>query len=72
MANQVTITAKAGPAIQATAVVITGVTAINYNFGNQTISVFVSTTPTPQIYDLTGVTTITTTVSGSNYTVAIS
>jgi hypothetical protein len=72
MANQVTITAKAGPAIQATAAVITNVTGITYNFTSGTVAIAVTGVPNPLIYELTAATTITTTVSGSNYTVAIS
>jgi hypothetical protein len=72
MANTVTITAKDGPAVQSTAVLITNVTSILYDWFHNTVSIFTSGPLSPYVYELTGVATITTTVSGGNNNVTIS
>ncbi len=72
MENTVTITAKDGPGIQSTGVLITNVTSILYDWIHNTVSIFATGPLSPYIYELTGVTAITTTISGGNKTVTIS
>jgi hypothetical protein len=67
-----TITAKTGPAAQLTATVFTDVTAYQINVANQTIVVNRSSIPNPEIFDLTGVTTITDTITSTNHAVVVS
>lgn len=70
MSNTATVTAKTGPAIQDTAIVLTNVTQIIYNFAAMVVQI--TSNGLIKDYDLTGVTTITTSISGSSFTVTIS
>ena len=73
MASQVTVTAKTGPAKQNTAIVLGNVTNINFDLARRVVQVFQSTTSgNVKEYDLAGVTTVTFTISGVNYTMVIS
>lgn len=70
MAGTATITAKIGPAITATAVVLTGVSFFSIDTDREVLTV-VSNARTIQ-YEIAAATTITCTVSGSTYTLTIS
>jgi len=70
MASTVTITAKIGPAIQATSLVLTGVTSVNYDLEKRVLEINQGGKIT--IYDLVGVTTVTFSISGANYTITVS
>lgn len=73
MASQVTVTAKTGPALQATAMVLGDVQNINFDLARRVVQVFQPVLNTqPKEFDLTGVTTITFSISGANYTMVIS
>jgi hypothetical protein len=72
MPSQLTVTAKTGPAVQATATVLADVSGINFNLNNRVVQVAQNNGANIKEYDLVGVTTVTFTVSGSNYTMVIS
>jgi len=67
--SQVTVTAKAGPGLTVTAQVITDVISFNFDTVNELLTV--TTLKGINNYDITAVTTITLTVSGSNYTLTL-
>lgn len=71
MANQVTVTAKTGPAVQATATVLTNVNNMNFDLKGMVVQVFREGKQYKE-FDLYGVTTVTFTISGSTYTMVIS
>lgn len=70
MPNQLTVTAKTGPAIQSTAQVLLAVSDIKYDFVRQVVTV--TSNGVAKEYDLTGVTTLTLTLSAGNYTLVLS
>lgn len=70
MANSVTITAKTGPNVTNTATVFSNVTSINYDFAGLTVTVY-NDNVSPHNFSLSGVTGITTAVSGTAFTVTI-
>jgi hypothetical protein len=70
MANSATVTAKTGPAIQATALSLTGVTGINFDLSAGVV--FINQGSKVNQFQLTGSNTITLTASGSAYTLTIS
>lgn len=70
MPSQVTITAKTGPAIQVTSQVITNVTDINFDLVHRELDIITSDGIIHE-FDLVGVTGVTFTISGANYTIAI-
>lgn len=72
MPNQITVTAKSGPAIQSTAQVIPNVTSVNFDINRRVLFVAVSDPQGNREFDLTGVTTATITIAASGYTLAIS
>jgi hypothetical protein len=75
MASQVTVTAKAGPALQATSLVLGAVTYIIFDLVARVVQVGQGSQPTNGPYkefDLVGVTTVEFTISGANYTMTIS
>lgn len=72
MASQLTVTAKTGPAVQNTALVLSDVTNINFDLVGRVVQVFQNSTGKIKEYDLVGVTTVTFTISGSSYTMVIS
>jgi hypothetical protein len=73
MPSQLTVTAKSGPALQTTAGVILNVIEYRVDLVNRVILVRTTDQPTRWLeYELVGVTTFTTTVSGANYTLVIS
>jgi hypothetical protein len=69
-----TITAKAGPNITNTAVVLSGITAYSVDIARQVLQFYQGSqlTGPAKEFDLTGVTTFTTTISGGNFTITIS
>lgn len=75
MPSQVTVTAKTGPGLQNTAVVLPNVTNINFDLIAREVQVLhkdPSGEPQDKEYDLVGVTTVTFSISGANYTITIS
>ena len=66
-----TVTAKTGPASQITTLVFQNVTSINFNYVAQSAEIIYNN-GLREFIDLSGVTTITTGISGSNYTITIS
>lgn len=70
MPSQVTVTAKTGPAVQATALIITEVTNMNFDLVKRVLQVFQGSTV--KEFDLSTVTTTTFTISGVNYTMVVS
>jgi len=70
MASTVTITAKIGPAIQVTSLVLTGVTSVNWDLDKRVLEI--NCGGVIKIYDLVGVTTVTFSISGANYTITVS
>jgi len=72
MPSQATVTAKSGPAVQSTALVINNVTEYRVDLVGRVILVKTSDRPSWLEYDLVGVTTFTTSISGANYTLTIS
>lgn len=69
MANSVTITAKTGPNVTNTATVFSNVTAVNYNFDGLTVNILNDTGT--HNFSLSGVTAVTTSISGTAFTVTI-
>jgi hypothetical protein len=73
MPSQATVTAKTGPAQQATSLVITNLLSYEVDLINRNIQVKTSDQPNRVLeFDLVGVTTFTTSISGSNWTLTIS
>lgn len=72
MASQLTVTAKTGPAIQATSLVLGNVTNINFNLVQRIVTVQHTDMTSPHEFDLVGTTVTTFTISGANYTMVIS
>lgn len=73
MPGTVTITAKAGPNIQATALVLTGLTGILFLPDRRILQCFTggdTNSPPEKEFDLTGVTTCTVVISGTGQTVS--
>lgn len=72
MPSQATATVKAGPALQSTAVVISNVVGYEVSLVGRWLHVRTSDQPNRILeYDLVGVTTFTTSISGANYTLTI-
>lgn len=72
MASQITVTAKTGPALQATTLVLGNVTSILFDLVARVVTVRHVDMTSPHEFDLGGVTTVTFTISGSNYTMVLS
>lgn len=73
MPSQLTVTAKSGPAVQSTAVVIQNVISYSVDLVVRSLQVRTSDQPNRVLeYDLVGVTTFTTSISGANYTLTVS
>lgn len=72
MTGVVTITAKSGPGVTATALELTGVTAVNFDLHGGMIFIFSEGQPDPKQFSLDGVTTVTVSISGSTYTFTVS
>jgi len=69
-----TVTAKTGPAKQRTASVVSGLTSITIDIKRQVVQLYQGnelTGPTQEL-DLTGVTTITDTITATNHAIVIS
>lgn len=69
--HQATITAKYGAGGSAASLVLTGVNIIDFNMDRKLLTVVQGSNP-PREFDIGGVTTVTITIAGNNYTVAIS
>ena len=69
-----TVTAKTGPAVQATAVVLSGITSYSVDIRRSVLMFYQGDELTGRAreYDLTGVTTFTTVISGGNFTITVS
>lgn len=69
-----TVTAKSGPAKQTTAAVISGITSLVIDVKRQVIQIYQGNelTGPAREFDLTGVTTITDTITATNHVVVIS
>ena len=72
MAGTFTVTGTAGPGVVVTAQVFTNVTSALWDLVGNTLTLFMSTTPSPVCIAITDATTITATKSGSTYTFTIS
>lgn len=73
MPSQATVTAKSGPAVQSTALVILNVQEYRVDLIGRILLVRTSDQPTRWLeYDMVGVTTFTTAISGANWTLTIS
>ncbi len=74
--SQVTVTADYGPGLDVTAIVIPNVVEINYDLDQPIVSITYipdgQTARKIRTFDLTGITTVTTTVGAAGYTVVIS
>lgn len=71
MAHKCTVTAKIGPGAQATALVLDNITSINLDLLDKVMSVYRGNTFAGDA-DLVGVTTVTVSISGGNYTITVS
>jgi hypothetical protein len=69
-----TVTAKSGPAKQVTATVLSGITSLVIDVKRQVIQIYQGNelTGPAKEFDLTGVTTITDTITSTNHVVVIS
>jgi hypothetical protein len=69
-----TVTAKSGPALQATATVVSGVTSFSVDIKRQVLQLYQGNelTGPAREFDLTGVTTFTVAIASTNYTLTIS
>lgn len=69
-----TVTAKTGPASQATALSLTGVTSITIDIKRQVIQIYQGNelTGPAKEFDLTGVTTLTDTITATNHAIVVS
>jgi hypothetical protein len=73
MPSQATVTAKVGPAIQATSLVINNVLGYEVDLTGRWLQVRTSDQPNRVLeFDMVGVTTFTTSISGANWTLTIS
>lgn len=74
MPSQATVTAKCGPNRTNTAIVVSNVISARFDFARQTVQFETVNTSGNQLkeYDLSGITTITCAVSGTNYTWVLS
>jgi hypothetical protein len=69
-----TVTAKSGPAKQTTAIVFSGITSLVIDVKRQVVQIYQGNelTGPAKEFDLTGVTTITDTITATNHVVVIS
>ena len=69
-----TVTAKTGPAVQNTSIVFAGITSIVFDIKRQVVQIYQGNelTGPSREFDLTGVTTITDSISVTNHTIVIS
>jgi hypothetical protein len=73
MSSKATVTAKVGPGISASASVIKDVTGYTVDLVRKIMFVSTLSQPNKQVeYDINGVTTFTTTITGSDYTLTLS
>lgn len=69
-----TVTAKSGPAVQSTAIVLTGITSYSVDVRRSVLMFYQGNelTGPAKEFDLNGVTTFTTVISGGNFTITVS
>lgn len=67
----ITVTADAGPGLQATAIPFVNALGLEFQFGRNTFTV-IDANNNPNIFDYNDTATVTFTISGSNATVTIS
>lgn len=69
-----TVTAKTGPAVQNTAIVLSSITSFSVDIKRQVLQFYQGNelTGPAKEYDLTGVTTFTVSISGGNFTITVS
>ncbi len=70
-----TITAKTGPASQVTSTLFSGLTGVLFLPDRKILQLFKggdTNSPAAQEFDMTGVTTVTLTISGTTYTLTVS
>lgn len=74
MPNQVTVTAKTGPDRTNTALVLPNVLGVDFQLDSKRLFVATETAAGDNIkeYDLTGVTTVTCTITGGNWVFVVS
>jgi hypothetical protein len=74
MPSQVTVTAKTGPAVQATSLVLANVTSMVVDMDRKVLQVYQGSllSGPAKEFDLNGVTTLTDTISGANHTIVVS
>lgn len=72
MPSQVTVTGTIGPGSAVTAMVILNVSGFSIDTLNKILTVTTADGQGPRIISITAATTLTLTVSGANYTLAIS
>lgn len=72
MPSSVTVTAKSGPAIQATAIVLTNATEVKFDLERGMLFVSQSSKPNINEFALSSVTAVTFSISGANYTITVS
>lgn len=72
MPDQITLTAKVGPGLTVTTLVLTNVTFFSVDTVQGILQVTCDQNPYGGIYDISAATTFTCTVSARNYTIVIS
>lgn len=74
MPHQATVTAKTGPDRQNTAVIITNVTAVEFDLNNKRLSITTEQAAGDNIkeYDLNSVSTVTFAITAGNYAIVVS
>jgi len=73
MASSATVTAKAGPNLSVTAVVVNNVSDINFDLDGKVLQLFQSSALPVREFDLNGITTVTCTVTaGPNFAFTLS
>lgn len=75
MPTTATVTAKAGPNVQATALVLTGLTGMLFLPDRKIVQCFTggdTNSPPEKEFDLTGVTAVSVSISGNNWSFTIS
>lgn len=71
MYANVTVTGKSGPGLTVTAIPVLNVHNIQFDLNAQVLLLFQNGTPSPKQFDLNATTTVTCTISGGVYTVAV-
>lgn len=72
MSHKVTVTAKSGPGKQSTAVILNDVDGIKFDLNRNVVTIIQANVTTTKEYGLDGVSTVTFSIAGGNYSVTIS